>query len=67
MADRVNLADPDVEPTDEQLMGLSKRAFAHVPQARAEALERLRAQIDDYREQARQSFEAWLLQLDSKK
>jgi hypothetical protein len=45
MIDRVNLADPDVEPTDEQLIGLSTRAFAGVARAHAVALERLRAQI----------------------
>jgi hypothetical protein len=28
MGDAINLADPDFEPTDEQLSGLSKRAFA---------------------------------------
>ena len=40
-----NLADPDVEPTDEELAGLSHRAFAHVRGERAAALERLRAEI----------------------
>lgn len=31
--DRVNLSDPGVEPTDEQLDGLMRRAFANVEQA----------------------------------
>jgi hypothetical protein len=45
MSDRVNLADPDFEPTDEQLQELSARAFAGVPSANRAALERIRAQI----------------------
>jgi hypothetical protein len=32
------LADPEFEPTDEDLVGISKRAFAHVPAAREESL-----------------------------
>ena len=39
------LADPDFEPTDEDLIGISKRAFAHVPEARAESLRKLREAI----------------------
>jgi hypothetical protein len=30
MGDSINLADPEFEPTDEQLQGLAKRAFAGV-------------------------------------
>ena len=45
MIDRVNLADPDVEPTDAQLIGLSTRAFAGVARAREMALQRIRAEI----------------------
>ena len=45
MSDRINLADPDFEPTDEQLIGLSKRAFAGVPEANARALQKMRAEI----------------------
>jgi hypothetical protein len=67
MADRVNLSDPDVEPTDEQLIGLSKRAFADVPRARAEALQRLRAEIDVFRARVRQTFEEKRALRDSKK
>ena len=33
-----NLADPDFEPTDEQLQELSRRAFAGVAEARQAAL-----------------------------
>jgi hypothetical protein len=50
MGDGRNLADPDFEPTDEDLVGLSERAFAHVPQQNAAALARLRAQIAAERE-----------------
>jgi hypothetical protein len=39
------LADPAFEPTDEDLIGLSKRAFAHVRDAREESLRKLRAEI----------------------
>ncbi|MCL2450376.1 MAG: hypothetical protein FWD17_15625 [Polyangiaceae bacterium] len=45
MGDAINLADPDFEPTDEQLMELSKRAFAGVKERREVALARMRAEI----------------------
>lgn len=45
MIDRVDLADPEAEPSDAQLAGLSARAFAGVSRARELALERLRAEI----------------------
>jgi hypothetical protein len=45
MADSVNLADPDVEPTDEQLAELMKRAFADVRAKHEAALSRLHAEI----------------------
>ena len=41
MGDAINLADPDFEPTDEQLMELSKRAFADVKERHETALARL--------------------------
>ena len=40
------LADPDFEPTDEDLIGLSKRAFAHIPAAREESLRKMQEEID---------------------
>ena len=52
MPERINLADPAFEPTDEQLIGLSKRAFAGVPAAHERAMARLRAQIADASAQA---------------
>ena len=39
------LADPTFEPTDEDLIGLSKRAFAHVGEAREASLRKLRTEI----------------------
>jgi hypothetical protein len=39
------LADPAFEPTDEDLIGLSKRAFAHVRLAREESLRTMREEI----------------------
>jgi hypothetical protein len=52
VADAINLADPDFEPTDEQLIGLSKRAFAGVTAKYETAFAKLRAEIDVMRAQA---------------
>jgi hypothetical protein len=52
MTDRINLADPAFEPTDEQLVGLATRAFAGVPAARERAMARLRKEIVDARAEA---------------
>jgi len=46
------LADPAYEPSDEDVVGLSKRAFAHVPGAREEPLRRMREQIAAARKSA---------------
>jgi hypothetical protein len=46
---RINLADPDFEPTDEQLQALSRRAFADVARLNAEAAARLAAAIETRR------------------
>ena len=46
-----NLADPSFEPTDEQLQELSKRAFAHLADARREVDARLREEIARLSEQ----------------
>jgi hypothetical protein len=40
-----NLADPAVEPTDEELQGLARDAFADVAAENATARERLRERI----------------------
>ena len=52
MAD-VNLADPEFEPTDEQLAELFKRAFADVGSKHRESLAKLRAEIARLRVEAR--------------
>ncbi len=43
--DRVNLSDPDAEPTDEQLEGLMKRAFAGVGEQNERRLSERRAAV----------------------
>jgi hypothetical protein len=45
MGDSINLMDPECEPTDEQLMGLSRRAFAGVAAEHDAALAKLWQQI----------------------
>ncbi len=40
-----NLADPGYEPTDEELEGLMRAAFAGLAEAREESLEAMRARI----------------------
>lgn len=40
-----NLADPDFEPSDTELVELSTRAFAEVREAHARSLAKLRAEI----------------------
>jgi hypothetical protein len=40
-----NLADPDFEPTDEELAELMRRAFAHIPIADQRRLGEMRARI----------------------
>jgi hypothetical protein len=45
MAGEINLMDPEFEPTDEQLIGLSKRAFAGVGAEHDAALAHLREKI----------------------
>jgi len=46
------LADPAFEPTDEDLVGLAKRAFAHVREAQEDSLRKLRAEIAAARQAA---------------
>lgn len=45
MGESINLMDPECEPTDEQLMGLSKRAFAGVRAEHDAALAKLWEEI----------------------
>jgi hypothetical protein len=44
-----NLADPDFEPTDEQLQELMKSAFANVKADHEAGIERLRLEIEQAR------------------
>ncbi len=53
-----NLADPDFEPTDEQLAELCRRAFAGVEQAHQKALDALREGIAREGEAARKRWAA---------
>jgi hypothetical protein len=57
MADVINLADPAFEPSDEQLVGLSSRAFAGVAAAHERSLAKLRTEIEALRERALRDFE----------
>jgi hypothetical protein len=50
MARVVNFGDPDFEPSDEELVALSKEAFADVGERRRAALARLHAEIADLRQ-----------------
>ncbi|WP_394834031.1 hypothetical protein LVJ94_46755 [Pendulispora rubella] len=57
MADeRINLADPDFEPTDEQLRELSRRAFAGVREQHQAALKRIHQEIAKGRQDRRQHW-----------
>jgi len=52
MGEPVNLTDPEFEPSDEDLVGLSTRAFAGVRTANTEIVRKLRAEIEVARERA---------------
>jgi len=58
MSERINLADPEFEPTDAQLIELSTRAFSGVRRAREEALAELRAKIAAARAEVLRSLDA---------
>jgi hypothetical protein len=49
MSQRVNFADPAIEPGDEALEQLSREAFAEVSSRHREALARLRTQVSALR------------------
>jgi hypothetical protein len=49
----INLADPAFEPTDQQLVDLSKRAFADLPEKRRAIDEKVRESIRVARESLR--------------
>jgi hypothetical protein len=46
------LSDPAFEPTDDDLIGLSERAFAHVREAREASLRQMREDIAAARQEA---------------
>jgi hypothetical protein len=46
VSNNINLADPEFEPSDAQLIGLSHRAFAGVREANTRILEALHAQVE---------------------
>jgi hypothetical protein len=48
----MHLEDPSFEPSDEELIGLSQRAFAHVRGEHEASLAKLRAEIAVLREAA---------------
>jgi hypothetical protein len=52
VSDTKNLADPTFEPTDEDLIELARRAFAHVRSAQEETSRKLRAEIAAARQAA---------------
>ena len=51
-----SLADPDVQPTDEQFAGLTRRAFQNVSAKHQIALQKMRESIAVA---PRESFETW--------
>jgi hypothetical protein len=53
----INLADPDCEPSDAQLVELSTRAFAGVRPSQVEMLRKLRAEIEIARTRALQRLD----------
>jgi hypothetical protein len=58
MANRVNLADPEFEPSDEDLARLMHDAFAGLAEARAESLRAMRARIAALAREARAKYDA---------
>ena len=56
-----NLADPEYEPTDEELRELAHSAFADVASRNAEALRRVHAEIEKSRVELMKRLPALLL------
>ena len=52
----INLANPEFEPTDEQLMQLSKVAFAGLHSANEQRLRQLRSNVLEARVEAFKAF-----------
>jgi hypothetical protein len=62
----INLSDPAFEPTDEQLTGLSSRAFAGVRAAHQRALAKLREQIAAARDEALRALDGQIARSDAR-
>lgn len=58
MIARVNLADPDYEPSDDDLSRLMHDAFAGLSDAREDRLRAMRARIEHLQIEARKRFAA---------
>lgn len=58
MVRRVNFADPEYEPTDEDLAALVHEAFADIPAAREQSLREMRARIEAGQAEARERVAA---------
>lgn len=56
MVDRINLADPAYEPSDEDLARPMRDAFAGIADAREESLRAMRARIAVLQAAARERF-----------
>ena len=54
MKPRRNLADPDYEPTDDELVELMRGAFEGIAEAREQSLRDMRARIAASQAEARQ-------------
>jgi hypothetical protein len=61
MSERANFGDPSFEPTDEQLVELSREAFAEVPALLRRAENELRAEIARLRTEAKSRVAARLI------
>jgi len=59
MERKVNLADPEFEPTDEELIELAHRAFAGVAKANEATQAKLRADIAALREESLRRLARW--------
>lgn len=56
MSQKIDLSEPDFEPTDEQLQDLAKRAFEGVVELHQQALKVLRDEINEQRKKVLESL-----------
>jgi hypothetical protein len=59
LVENKNLADPNFEPSDEQLLSLVRRAFAPVPEAEQRRKEKLREDIARERQIVLARIRSW--------